>query len=518
LLTRADDASPLAAPDLELLAWSAGLTGRDAEQLRASERLYHAHLEAGDHLRAARWAFWTGFRLFAAGEMARGSGWLARAERLVEGRKPCVESGYLLLPVARRHFAAGDYEAASTVAAEAAAIGERFRESDLVNFARNAHAQALLRQGQIARGLALLDEAMVAATAGELSATVAGLVYCMAIAGCHGVYALDRAREWTAALAEWCNAQPQLVTFTSACRVHRAEILQLEGAWTEAIEEARRAWESCSASTRADAGDAFYQLAEIHRMRGEFESAEESYRKASEFGREPQPGLALLRLGQGRVDAAAGSIRRVVAATTAPLDRVKLLPASVEIQLAAGELDAARTACVELEDIAGRFETAVISAIAAHARGSVALAEGDAEGSLVPLRRALQTWQHVSAPYMVARVRVALSRACRALGDDDGAVLELAHARKVFERLGAAPDLESLDRVDPRRVPSGHGLTQRELQVLRLVASGKTNKAIAAELGLSEKTVDRHVSNIFVKAGVATRAAATAFAYENDLI
>ncbi len=503
------------------MAWSAGLTGHDDELLRAWERLYHACLEAGDRQRAARWAFWLGYRLSISGEMARGSGWLARAQRLVEGEEPCVISGYLLLPVARRHFAAGDYDAANSAAAEAAAIGERFGEMDLVSFARNALGWVLLRQGRVERGLNLLDEAMLAATAGELSPTVTGLVYCMAIASCHDVYALERAREWTAALAEWCDAQPQLVTFTGACRVHRAEILQLSGSWSEAIEEARRVSAPGSPSPRPDTANAYYQLAEIERLQGQLARAEDTYRKASELGREPQPGLALLRLTQGRADAAAASIRRAVAATAEPIHRIKLLPALVEILVATGDVEGASAACSELEEIAKSFATPALGAMVAHARGEVALAQGDAQGALVPLRRAYEVWQQVGAPYVVARIRVALARACSALGDDDGASLELAAAREAFDRLGAAADLAAVDRLRSAGKPSaraGHGLTPRELEVLRLVAAGKTNKTIAAELGLSEKTVDRHVSNIFAKVDVPSRAAATAYAYEHDLI
>jgi DNA-binding CsgD family transcriptional regulator len=517
-LSSADRAAPLAVDDLELLAWSAGLTGHDDELLRVFERLYHACL-AGDHERAARWAFWSGYTRLVAGDIAAGSGWLARAERLIEGDEPSVISGYLLLPLARRHFASGDYDAAHDAAAQAVAIGERFGEKDLVSFAHNALGWTLLRQGRIERGLALLDEAMLAAAAGELSPTITGLVYCMAIASCQDVYALERSREWTAALAHWCDAQPQLVMFTGACRVHRAEILELGGAWPEAIEEARRVSERRSPVPRPEAASAHYRLAEIERLRGEFARAEDSYRRASELGCEPQPGLALLRLAQGRADAAAASLRRAVAATDGPIGRLKLLPAFVEILLAAGDIDGARTACRELEESAKCFATPVLGAMVAHAHGVVALARGDAEGALLPLRRALEVWQQVGAPYVIARIRVALARACRALGDEDGATLALAAAREAFERLGALPDVAAVDRL--RATPSrqsAYGLTQRELEVLRLVASGKTNKAIAAELGLSEKTVDRHVSNIFAKVDVPSRAAATAFAYEHGLI
>jgi DNA-binding CsgD family transcriptional regulator len=310
-----------------------------------------------------------------------------------------------------------------------------------------------------------------------------------------------------------------MLAFTGVCRVHRAEIMQLRGAWQEAIEEAGRACERAQGVSRQTAAAALYQQAEVHRLRGEFAAAEEAYRDASRGGLEPQPGLALLRLAQGRSDAAVAAIRRALGATADPLQRTKLLPAYVEIALAAGDLEHARTACRELEEIAASLDTAVLGALAAHARGAVELAEGDAHAALGSLRRAFEAWQQIEAPYAAARMRELIGLACRALGDDDGGELELEAARAGFEQLGAAPDLariESLIRGALAERP--HGLTRRELQVLRLIAAGKTNKAIAAELFLSEKTVDRHVSNILTKLDVSSRVAATAYAYEHKLI
>jgi DNA-binding CsgD family transcriptional regulator len=519
-LAAADDLAPLEVGDLERLAWSAGLSGQE-DWVKAFDRLYHASAEAGERVLAAKWAFWAGLCSLEQGEMSQGSGWLARAQRLVEREaEPCVVEGYLLLPVVRRNFAAADYEAAHAAAEQAAAIGESFTDVDLVSLARSLHGWVRLRQGHVEQGLALLDEAMVGVTGGELSPVVTGMVYCHAIACCQRVYAIDRAREWTSALARWCAAQPQLLPFTGACLVHRAEILQLGGEWPEAIAEARRVYAiRASSGPPAPAADAFYQEAEIHRLRGEFAPAEEAYRKASELGREPQPGLSLLRLAQGRVDAAAVGIRRVCGTALEPFERAKLLPALIEITLAAGELEEARKACAELETLAATFATAVLAGVAEQARGAVRLAEGDARGSLISLRRAFQVWQEARAPHHSARVRVLVAQACRAHGDEDAAALELDCARKVFEELGAAPDVATVDDLAKRRAaPAGHRLTARELQVLRLVAAGKTNKAIAGELGLSEKTVDRHVSNIFAKVNVPTRAAATAYAYEHKLV
>jgi DNA-binding CsgD family transcriptional regulator/tetratricopeptide (TPR) repeat protein len=520
-LTLADQAAPLAAEDLELLAMSAYLVGRDDEYLGALDRAYNAFLSAGEDLRAVRCAFWLGLRLSFRGETGRATGWLGRAHRLLEREaRDCVEHGYLLLPVVNQQIAAGNGDAAYAAAARAAAIGDRFGERDLSASARHLQGRVLLEQGRIAEGLALLDEAMLAVSAGDLSPLVAGLAYCNVIEGCQQVHALDRAREWTSALTRWCEDHPEMVAFTGVCLVHRAEIMQLGGAWTEAIDEARRACERCvRVANQQAAAAALYQQAEVHRLRGEFTAAEEAYRSASQWGWEPQPGLALLRIAQGRTDAATAAMRRVVGATTDRLQRVRLLPAHVEIMLAAGAIEEARGACRDLEEIAASFATDVLGAMAAHARGAVELAEGDAKAAIGSLRRAWTVWQQVEAPYVAARVRVLIGLACRVLDDNEGGRLELDAARAVFEQLGAAPDLNRLDAL-ARGAPADHphGLTRRELQVLRLVTAGKTNKAIAAELHLSEKTIDRHVSNIFTKLDVPSRAAATAYAYEHKLV
>jgi DNA-binding CsgD family transcriptional regulator len=525
-LSLADASTPLGADDLQRLASSAGLTARDEEMLPAQERLYHAYLEAGESLAAARAALWLGFRLFARGEAGRAGGWLGRAQRLVEGEgRDCAEQGYLLLPASQRHLNIGEFDEAHDAAARAAKLGERFGEVDLVAFARHLQGRALLGQGRLDDGLALMDEAMVAATSGELSPLVTGIIYCNAISSCQRVYAFDRTREWTAALHRWCNAQPQLVMFRGHCLVDRAEIMQMGGSWPEALDEARRAVECCVGPfDRETAGRAHYQQAEIHRMRGEVAEAETAYRSASRFGVEPQPGLALLRLAQGDRETAASTIRRLVSATGDRLQRTRFLPAHVEIMLAVGDLEEARAASRELDETASAFNIEVLAAITAQAYGAVRLAEGNARAVLDPVRRAFEVWQQVGAPYLAARLRVLLARACVALGDMEGARLELEGAREVFAGLGARADLAEVDAIgaslerNRKGAADRHGLTARELQVLRLIARGKTNKSIAGELSLSGKTVDRHVSNIFTKLDVPSRAAATAFAYEHQLI
>lgn len=520
-LASADTSAPLRGADLELLAWAAALTGRDTEFLETLERLYNAQIEAGYCVDAARSAFWLGFRLFGIGETGRAGGWMARAQRLVDREATeCVVRGYLLVSAVFERLFAGDLEAAARAAADATEIGERFGDKDLVGLAGSLQGTVLLRQERIADGLALLDEAMVAATSGELSAIVTGIVYCNQISACQKVYAFDRAREWTTALTKWCEARPQLVTFTGSCLVHRSEILQLGGEWGEAIDEARHVCERLSQSEeRGVLAAAFYQQAEIHRLRGEIDAAEEAYRSASQLGRDPQPGLALLRLAQGRHEAAASALRRVLCATTDRLKRTSLLPAHIEIMLATQDLEAARASCIELEQIAAAVDIDVVGAMAAHARGAILLAEGDAQAALAPLHRAFSTWQKLGAPYIAARLRVLIGRACHALGDEDGRSLELGAARTVFEQLGARPDLAQIDTPKTGRASrTRHGLTARELEVLRLVAAGKTNKAIAKELYLSEKTIDRHLSNIFAKTSLKSRAAATAYAYQHQLI
>jgi DNA-binding CsgD family transcriptional regulator len=516
----ADRETSLEAADLESFAMAAYLIGRDREYLETLERAYNAHSNAGRCARAVRCAFWLGFRLLMRGETGRATGWFGRAERMLLGEaQECAERGYLLLPVVEQRIESGDFENAYAAAADAAVIGERCGDADLIACARHQQGRIRLHQGQVEAGLALLDETMVTVTGGELSPLVTGLMYCSVIDACQRVYAIDRSREWTAALAHWCERQSDMVAFAGVCQVHRAEILQLQGAWPDAIAEARRACARSQGINERAAAAAFYQQGEVLRLKGELAAAEEAYRSANRLGLEPLPGLALLRLAQGRTDAAAGAIRRAVSATTDRLKRLGLLPACIEIMLATGAVQDARQACRELEQIVRSFDTAVPGAIAAQACGAVDLAEGDAQAALGPLRRAFDVWQRIEAPYAAARVRVLIGLACRALGDEDGASLEIDAAQSVFERLGAAPDLARIESLT-KRVASGHvhGLTARELQILHLVAAGKTNKAIARELSLSEKTIDRHVSNILAKLGVSSRTAATALAYQRNLV
>jgi ATP/maltotriose-dependent transcriptional regulator MalT len=520
-LTAADEAARLGAQDLQLLATSAFMLGRVDDFLHFMERAHHAYLEEDDALAATRCAFYLGVNLAIRGEVARASGWFGRGHRLVEreGRE-CAEQGYLLVPEAMRQLMSGSYAAAATTAAEAAEKGDRFRDADLLALALHIQGQSLIKQARTAEGLRLLDEAMLGVTSGEASPVITGVVYCGVISGCEDAYEVRRAREWTEALARWCEQQPELVAFTGRCLAHRAGIMQLRGAWADALEEARRARErSEQAMNDAATGEALYQQAELYRLQGEFAAAEAAYRDANRWGREPQPGLSLLRLGQGDDGAAAAAIRRALGETSDALSRTRLLPAHAEIALALGDVEEARRAADELSAITADYGSTMLRAIAARVQGSVALAEGDATGALVSLRAGCGLWQELEAPYETARTRVLIGLACRALGDDDTAALELETATCAFEQLGALPDLARVEALAGRAETSdSHGLTRRELEVLRLVAAGKTNREIAAALVISEHTVARHVQNIFTKLRVSSRTAATAFAFEHRLI
>ena len=520
-LSLADQSSSLAAEDLELLGTAAYLLGHVEDCLRALQRAQQLHAEAGDPRRAARCALWLAFHLGNAGELAQAGGWLARANRLLEHEPPdCAERGYLLLPLAIQHIVTGDPAAARELAARAAGIGRHAGDDDLVALALQVQGRALVRLGRVGEAMAAFDEAMVAVVNGELSPVVVGTVYCSMLEACQEILEWRRAREWTEALTTWCGKQPDMVTFTGRCLVHRAEILHLHGAWPEAVEEARRAGERLARAADSWAtGAALYRQAEVYRVLGDVTAAEDAYQQASVWGLEPQPGLALLRLAQGRTDAAQAAIRRVVAETTDTLGRAKLLPAQVEIMLAVGDVQGARDAAGELAEIAERYDTLALRAVADHAQGAVLLTEDEARDAVVALRRAWQAWRELEAPYEAARVRVLVGLGCRTLGDEEAAAMELEAARTVFAQLGAAPDLARLEALAHREdAGKAHGLTERELQVLRLVATGATNHAIASQLFVAEKTVDRHVSNIFTKLGLSSRAAATAYAYQHRLL
>ncbi len=514
---RADRDVPLEADDLDRLATVAYLSGHDRDFQECLKRLHRVSIDAGDRQRAARCAGWLGLMLLFQGEVGQSNAWTVRGQRMIEGLD-CVEQGYLLLPVAEQQLYEKQFETARETCARAVSIGEAFRDADLTAAARHGVGRALIQLGDVPAGLRCLDETMLAVVAGELSPIFTGLMYCSVIEACREVCDLARAREWTFALSGWCDAQSDVV-FTGACLVHRAEVMQFHGAWGEAMAEALRACERSTRAERRPPAAALYQQAEIHRLRGELDRAEALYREASRIGYEPQPGLALLRLAQGQADAAAAAMRRTVSAHADPLQRARLLPAHLEVMLQAGDVEEARRACRELRDLADTFGTEVLKAMAAQAEGAMLLAEGGARAALRPLGLAFETWQRLEAPYEAARVRTMIGLASRALGDHEAAALELDAARAAFDQLGAVLDRQRIDALDRQPEPrERHTLTPRELQVLRLVAEGRTNKAIAEALSLSERTIDRHVSNIFDKCAVSSRAAATAYAYDHRLL
>jgi DNA-binding CsgD family transcriptional regulator len=511
-LMAADEDAPLDLDDLERLGLAAHLIGRDDVAVQIGMRGFAAGVAAGEIERAARAGFWAGMGFALHGDVAQAGAWIARSADLIEkSGRDCVESGYLLIPTALGQEDAHDWKGALATFEQIEAVAERFGDADLAAIGRLGRGEALMELGERDRGTRSIDEAMASVTAGEVSEAVAGMVYCGTVEACQKMFDLRRAHEWTAALTAWCDSQPDLV-FRGRCRVYRAELMRLHGDWTSAADEAERARVVLAGPPVSPAiGEAHYEAAELHRLSGRFDAAERSYAEGSQFGRRPEPGLALLRLGQGRAASARSVIARALDEDPA---NPRLLEAAVTIALARRDVDEARTLVGRLRGTTGTDVPALLEAIVARAEGEVLLAEGEPSTALRVLRRAWHLWQELDAPFDAARARVGIARACRALGDEETAALEAAAARRVFEDLGAAPALAELDRLDGQ---PPHGLSPREIEVLRHLASGRTNREIADELGISERTVDRHVSNLYTKLDVSTRAAATAWAYERNL-
>jgi DNA-binding NarL/FixJ family response regulator len=515
LLAAEDAVRPLGIADLELFAQAASLTARDDEAFVILDRCYALCLASGAELRAANSAFWLGFRLSSLGEHGRAHAWLVRSAEIVDRHGDCVEAGYLLLPRIHRELLAHENDDAQELAARAASIGDRFADPDLSALARQLNGRALIERGDVAAGVGLLDEAMLIATTGAVSELGRGLVYCSVIGCCQRVFAVDRSREWSAVLDSWCASQAQLGIFNGTCRVHRAEILQFGGNWDAALREAQAVASGIKADDR-ERSAAHYEEAEIHRLHGEFEAAQRLYELASSLGGDSQPGLALLRLAQGEVALAVHGIRRAVATSSSALGRARLLPAVVEIMLAAGARSEAADAAGEMAGIATEYGTVVLAAVSADMTGHVLMDSGQPADAVPLLTRALETWSEVGAPYAAARTRALLAEAFESLNDLEGAQLHRDAARAVFTRLGAVTDLAVLARVG--QSDGAGGLTGRELEILRLASSGMTNKSIGLTLHLSTRTIDRHLSNILAKLQVPSRTAATAFAYEHSLI
>lgn len=519
---KADQEHALNPKELETYALAAYLTGRDVASFQILERAHQGHLDMEKVAHAVRCAVWLGLMLMNGGESARGSGWIARGERLLKNGQgtDCSEKGLLLIPAALGTLSAGHAANALNLFEQALTIGEQFHDADLIALGRLGSGQAMIQQGNVARGIKLLDETMIAVETEDIFPIACGIIYCAVIETCRKVWDLGRAQEWTSALTRWCEAQPDIVPFRGQCLVRRAEIMQFHGEWRRALQETS---DACELLTRPPgetaAGEAFYRKAELLRLLGDFEEAEDSYHEAAKWGRNPQPGLALLRLTQGQDNAAESSIRNTLKETKDIKKRSELLPAVVRVMIAVKQTAEASEVAKELSDIAREFDAPYLYAMSHHCQGAVFLAEENIQLAQEHLQKALKIWKTRHLPYESAHTRELKGLVYREMNDNDNANVELEAAKWIFEQLNAIPDMKRIDRLtDQKRNNETHGLTLRELQVLSQVASGKTNKSIGGDLFISERTVDRHVSNIFNKLGVSSRVEATTFALRNKMV
>ena len=512
------DPSDLAPRDLEALADAAWWMSKNDESIAARQTAYARYSDAGEEARAASMAGRLGVEHLMRGEPAVGAGWLMRAHRHLEGLQECVEHGFLAVIEATVARFRGALEDASELATRATEIGQRFRDPDLVALGVHTNGLVLISLGREPEGVALLDEAMTAVVAGELSSYFTGVVYCNVIGACLELADVRRAGEWSQAARTWCESLPPESPYPGLCRINRAEVESLRGAWTEAESEALRASEELMTFDPMAAASAFYETGEIRRRTGAVAGAQEAFARAQELGFDPQPGLSLLRLAQGKAEAAHTTLRLAVTGGEGnSLRRARLLAAQVEVALIVEDRETARAARDELAEMARDSGRPALVAAAASADAALRLAEGDMEGALKSSRRACSIWQELKLPYETAQARLSYGLALRACGDEEGARSELRAALATFERLGASPDARRTMELlsEPRGLP--RGLSLREAEVLRLLATGKTNREIAAALVISEHTVARHLQNMFVKLGVSSRSAATAFAFEHDL-
>lgn len=512
------DPSGFAPQDWERFADAAWWLGRIDESITARQKAYTGFVAAAEERRAG----WMAGRLcidhFLRDEQAIGSGWLARAQRHAKELPDCVEVGFIALLEASVLQWSGDPASATVHAERATEIGRQFGDRDLLAMAIHVQGLILIDEGSVVEGVALLDEAMTSVVAREVNDYYTGAIYCGVISACLDIADVRRASEWGEAARSWAESISPESPYPGMCRINRAQIASLRGAWSEAEAEAARALEELMVFSPSVAAQALYEMGDVRRRRGDLGGAEDAFERAHELGFEPQPGLALLRLTQGKVDAAMAALRAaVMGAAGNGLRRARLQWALAEAALAAGDVDTANAAADELDAIAEGSNALVLAAYATTVRGSVQLAGSDLPGALVSLRRACTVWQELRLPYEAATARMVYGLALRAVGDEDDARLELRAALAAFERLGAAGDAAKVSDLLGGLTGLPRGLTAREAEVLRLVAAGKTNRDIAVELVISEHTVARHLQNMFTKLGVTSRAGATAFAYEHDL-
>jgi ATP/maltotriose-dependent transcriptional regulator MalT len=489
--------------------------GRIDECIEARVRAHALFGQHGAHTRAGQAAIWLYEHHCFLGRPAMAGGWLRRARRSLEADKESVAWGNLLLREAEELHGTGELEAAIDNSTEALAIARRLTSTDLEAEALQAVGRILIDDGRHREGMAHMDEAMLLAVEGRLGPYATGKVHCSVIGACEDVGDLRRATEWTEAASRWAAHHPFAV-FPGLCRVKRAEVLQRKGDWQQAEREARLACDELASLKVGSAAAAWIEVGEIRRRIGDLDGAEEAFGHAEDLCCTPTAGLALLRLAQGHPAAATSIIDDALAAGTSAVARAKLLPAKVQVSIGAGRLDEAADATDELERLAARYESDAFAASAALSRGRLQLAAGHPL-ACATLRRAVELWRQLEVPYEAASAQLLLSEASRLAGDQDASDTSLRSAIATFDRLGAAYDARHA-----RELRGGHGtpagLTEREAEVLRLVAKGCTNKDIARTLRLSDKTIARHVSNIFTKTGATTRSAATAFAFESGIV
>lgn len=513
-------------PGLELLANAAYLIARDKEANELWTRAHNVLIGSGEIGRAARVGFLLSLTTLLKGEASISGGWLARTQRLLEtapGRH--VEEGFCWIVVGLRELNGGQCHGALQTFDRALALATESQDPDLLALSLLSRGQALIALGRSKEGVACLDEAMVSVTGGTVAPIFSGIIYCAVILTCHDIFDSRRACEWTNAFNSWCELQPDLVPFRGKCLVHRSEILQMRGDWPGALKEAERACRWLEGKSEATIGLAHYQKGELHRLMGAFDLADRDFHEAIRHGVDAQPGRALLQLKSGHKQAAAVSMRAACGSRIGPSefvgnpDRLKLLGPSVEIFLAVGETDTAAAAAEELAAGARTFQMPLLEATSTAATGAIMAVTERLEDALITLQASLADWQELDMPYEMACTRAKLADVCHRLGDHELARMHGDAAYVTFLDLGATPDLAMMERMPWHvRNASGEGLTRRQMEVLRLLADGKSNREIATGLRISEHTVARHISNIFDKTGVSSRTAAVAFAHKNRLL